>query len=145
MMLRDRLVCGVNHLTIQKRLLAEKNQTFEKALEVALAVEAADNDVKQLQKPAATVMYQTHSKNQCTPRSESTTHRPAISPRSPCYRCLGNHTPQTCNFKEAECHKCKKWDTLQKHAKQNKTLDRNHTKELEGHIMSMTLNYKDQS
>ena len=28
----------------------------------------------------------------------------------------------------------KKWDTLQKHAKQNKTLDRNHTKELEGHI-----------
>ena len=80
MMLRDRLVCGVNHQTIQKRFLAEKNQTFEKALEVALAVEAADHDVKQLQKPAATVMYQTHSKNQHTPRSESTTHRPAISP-----------------------------------------------------------------
>ena len=108
MMLRDCLVCEVNHQIIHKRLQAEKNLTFEKALEVALAVEAADNDVKQLQKPSATVMYQTHSKNQRTPRRESTTYEPAIPPRSPCYICLGNHAPQTCSFKETQYHKCKK-------------------------------------
>ena len=37
--------------------MAEINLTFEKALEVAVAVEAADNDVKQLQIPSATVIY----------------------------------------------------------------------------------------
>ena len=63
-MLRDRLVCRVNHQGIQKRLLAEKNRTLEKAFEIALALEAADSDVKQLQKPPATVMYQTHGKKQ---------------------------------------------------------------------------------
>ena len=105
MMLMDCLVCGVNHQAIQKRLLAEKNLTFEKALDIALSVEAADSDVKQLQKPPGTVMYQTHSNNQRPPRR---TQRPAIPPRLPCYRCLGNHAPQACQFKEAECHKCKK-------------------------------------
>ena len=37
----DRLVCGVNHDTIQTRLLAEKDLTYEKVLEIAQAVEAA--------------------------------------------------------------------------------------------------------
>ena len=106
-MLRDRLVCGVNHQAIQKRLLAEKNLTLEKALETALAIEAADNDVKQLQKPATTVMYQTQSKNQCPPRRNSTKPRPTMPVNKPCYRCLGNHAPQSCRFKETECHKCK--------------------------------------
>ena len=46
MMLRDHLVCQVNHQTIQKRLLAEKNLTFEEALEVALALEAVDTTAK---------------------------------------------------------------------------------------------------
>ena len=36
MMLRDRLVCGVNHQGIQKRMLGEKELTYEKALEIAL-------------------------------------------------------------------------------------------------------------
>jgi len=68
MMLRDHLVCGINHQATQKRLLAEKNLTLEKALEIALAIEAADNDVKQLHKPATTaVMYQTQSKTRCPP------------------------------------------------------------------------------
>jgi len=34
MMLRDHLVCGVNHQGIQTGLLAEKELTFEKALEM---------------------------------------------------------------------------------------------------------------
>ena len=34
-MLRDRLVCGVNEETIQRRLLAESGLTLKKALEIA--------------------------------------------------------------------------------------------------------------
>ncbi len=49
-MIRDRLVCGVNHDTIQRRLLAEKDLTFAKALEVAQAVEAAEKNSQFLKK-----------------------------------------------------------------------------------------------
>ena len=47
-MLRDRLVCGTNVKTIQRRLLVEPALTFEKALETALAAEAADKNSKRL-------------------------------------------------------------------------------------------------
>ena len=40
-MLRDCLVCGVNHAGIQCRLLAEKNLTYKVAHELALNLEAA--------------------------------------------------------------------------------------------------------
>ena len=39
--LRDRLVCGVNEETIQRRLLAEAGLTLKKALEIAQGLEAA--------------------------------------------------------------------------------------------------------
>ena len=41
-MLRDRLVCGVNNEKIQQRLLAEKDLTFAKAMELASAIESAE-------------------------------------------------------------------------------------------------------
>ena len=47
-MLRDRLVCGVNYAGIQKRLLAEKDLTFIKALDIAQALEAAEKGTKDL-------------------------------------------------------------------------------------------------
>lgn len=48
-MLRDRLVCGINDDRIQRRLLAESELTFEKALKIAQALETANKDVKDLQ------------------------------------------------------------------------------------------------
>ena len=47
-MLRDRLVCGVNDDHIQSRLLAEPELTFAKALQLAQAIETADQDTKDL-------------------------------------------------------------------------------------------------
>ena len=44
-MLRDRLVCGVNDELIQRRLLSERGLTYERALEIALAIETAPKDV----------------------------------------------------------------------------------------------------
>ena len=44
--IRDRLVCGVNDRRIQKRLLAEPDLTFKKAMEIAQAMEAADKNVQ---------------------------------------------------------------------------------------------------
>lgn len=47
-MLRDRLVCGVNNHQIQKRLLAEPGLKYQKAVELALAMESASKNVGDL-------------------------------------------------------------------------------------------------
>ena len=47
-MLRDRLVCGINEDSIQRRLLSEDGLTFESALKKAQAMEAANKDIKEL-------------------------------------------------------------------------------------------------
>ena len=49
-MLRDRLVCGINDSRIQRRLLSELNLTFQKAFDLALAMEIADKDTQDMQK-----------------------------------------------------------------------------------------------
>ena len=112
MMFRDRLVCDVNHQAIQKRLLGEKELSYERALEIALSIETAEKDVKNFQKASGTIMYHyvpEKSTNRFQTRNEQTsTHRAAV-PNSPCHRCLGNnHSPQMCPFKQAECNKCHK-------------------------------------
>ena len=43
-MLRDRLMCGVNHDTIQRKLLAETDLTYEKAYTLAQGIEASKRD-----------------------------------------------------------------------------------------------------
>ncbi len=48
-MLRDRLICSINEPRIQRRLLGESNITFQRVLELALAMETADMDAKDLQ------------------------------------------------------------------------------------------------
>lgn len=49
-MLRDRLMCGVNNDRVQRSLLNESSMlTFEKAFNIAQALEASDHDVKELQ------------------------------------------------------------------------------------------------
>ena len=45
-MLCDRLVCGVKEPKIQRRLLAEPTLSFDKAFELALALESADKMLK---------------------------------------------------------------------------------------------------
>ena len=47
-MLRDRLVCGINNHQIQKRLLAEHDLKYQKAVELALAMESASKNVGDL-------------------------------------------------------------------------------------------------
>ena len=56
-MLRDRFVCGINNVAIQRRLLAESDLTLTKAVAVAQAAEIADTEVKELQSSTAGVKH----------------------------------------------------------------------------------------
>ena len=95
-MLRDQLVCGIADLRIQKRLLQDAGLTYKTALETALSMEMANKDVTQLQRsPGAVHNVQHRSTNRFTQRFS-------------CYRCGGNHAQESCRFKSAQCHYCKK-------------------------------------
>ena len=50
-MLCDRLVCGITDTSVQKRLLAEKDLTLDKAVSLAQSVEIAEKGAKDLKSP----------------------------------------------------------------------------------------------
>ena len=101
-MLRDRIVCGINDVRIQRCLLAEPGLSLAKALELALALETADKDALTL-KGANGTGTQPVLSMQAKPRGKDN-----ASTNVTCYRCNGKHMASVCHFKEAQCHLCGK-------------------------------------
>ncbi|CAG2222283.1 unnamed protein product [Mytilus edulis] len=103
-MLRDRLVVGIKSDRIQRRLLAEPNLTFEKALEIATAMETAEKNAQDIQASGTNGTFQ----KQINKVSKSyTRNNSGNSKQGDCYRCGGNHLA-------AECRTCKRQCQLQK-------------------------------
>ena len=113
--LRDQFVCGIRNGNTQRKLLIE-DRSFEQALHIALADEAADAEAKQLHSHgnsgaigsivgAVGVKKKGYaSKSSAYKRTENT----KMQPTRQCYRCNGSHAHQHCKFKDAICHFCKK-------------------------------------
>lgn len=88
--LRDRLVCGLRNVAIQKRLLSEADLTLETATRLALGMESAERNAQSLKGKEAAV------------NSMTTTH-----PK--CHRCgKTTHDQKDCGYRDAECHRCGK-------------------------------------
>ena len=105
-MLRDRLVCGVNHEGIQRKLLSEKKLDYDTAYSLALMIEAAEKDSKHLKMTQIKTVEEVHYHG---PRqSKSKTSDPLNDGPVVCYRCGGPHLAPACKFKETECLYCKK-------------------------------------
>ena len=100
-MLRDRIVCGIRDEKIQRRLLVEKKLTFQKAYEIATAMEVTMKNMTVLQESKESV-----SVNKVTVQADGTNGR-RIPRRSVCFRCGGSHSAQTCRFKDLNCYYCK--------------------------------------
>ena len=88
--LRDRLVCGMRNEKVQQRLLTMGNLTFRKAVEEAEMAERASKDVVEFHESVPEV------------------HRLPAHAGGRCYRCDGQHDPQTCRFLNEQCNFCKK-------------------------------------
>ena len=111
-MLRDRLVCGVNHDTIQQRLLAEKTLDYTKAFDLAQAIESSERDNRTLKNSRAP-KDTSHDLRYIDRRPPANSKgRNAVSKSGTagisCYRCGGDHLAPDCKFIDAECHLCKK-------------------------------------
>ena len=112
-MLRDRLVCWINHPGIQKRLLSESDLTLAKPLELSQGMEVADHSSKEVADHSSKVIQSGNLK--FTPVQKVQAHTRAcacpkslISGRGSCYRCGGQHKSHECHFREALCHICSK-------------------------------------
>ena len=105
-MLRDRLVCGINNQQIQKRLLAEPDLKYQKAVELALAMESASRSLGDLH----TTKTNANSERSTEQIDKVTLGRQTSSGKrnQECYRCGGDHEPSTCKFKDAKCYNCQK-------------------------------------
>ena len=102
-MLRDRLVVGVQDERIQRRLLLERDLKFQKACEVAQAMEWAAKNAEQL---SASASVDVKPETLPVVVQNVNSQKPTLSS---CYRCgYKGHVPSTCRFKSAICHGCKK-------------------------------------
>ena len=101
-MIHDRLICGINEHSIQKRLLTEGNKlTLDKAIRIAQSYETAQKDATELL-PNETVPQPVH-RVQPALAAQSQAHN------KKCYRCARpGHLPSACRFKKERCHKCHK-------------------------------------
>ena len=96
-MLRDRLVCGVRDIRIQRRLLAEPKLTLKRTLDLALATEAADKDASEIQKADGQ-------------GGDASVNKGDVKVKGREVKCShggGNHYPNSCHFKDAKCYCCR--------------------------------------
>lgn len=116
-MLRDRLVCGVKDEGMQRRLLSESKLTFEKALELCQAMEAASKDVIEMQGKLSvdTAMHTRVQKTQVGIHKVSADKTQRKFPS--CYRRKGQHIAAECKFATELCPNCGKQGHIKKACK----------------------------
>ena len=107
--LRDRLVCGLRNMQIQKRLLSEAKLKYSKAVEIAVAMETAIRDASELQSELNPVPHV----DKLTESNKATAAKPVTTRY--CYRCGGNtHMTHNCFYKDQICHHCGKQGHIQR-------------------------------
>lgn len=101
--LQDRLVCGLRNMQIQKRLSAEANLKYSKAVKIAAAMETAVRDASELQSELNPVPHV----DKLTESNKTTRAKPAAT--TYCYHCGKNtHMAHKFFYKDQNCHHCRK-------------------------------------
>ena len=122
--LRDRLVCGLKNEATQRRLLSEKDLTYQKACDTAQAMDLAAKDTAEFMgktpslKPAINRVA-TPDRGGCRTRNTSQTG----SSGKHCYRCGGKHDAHSCWHKKTKCHGCLKVEHLKHMCKSKQVLE----------------------
>lgn len=105
--LRDRLVCGLNVESIQRKLLNEAELTFKKAAELAVSMETVARETHQLSNALKVNALSLDSSKQ----------------RTKCPRCgKTNHQESECFYKEQKCHNCGKRGHISKMCRSKETV-----------------------
>ena len=93
--LRDKLVCGIADIKVRKRLLVERDLTFEKATQIANAIEGAEMESRRMD---AGKKFKVENEAEVFKLE---------SRKLKCYRCDDEtHLAIKCRFKNTICNKC---------------------------------------
>ena len=103
--LRDRFICGLRSEAIQKKLLSN-TYNFQQAVDIALAEEAAANDVKDISGQSGAPLHYTKQKGHRSGKADRGEKRPT---KQKCERCgLSSHSKEDCWHKASQCFSCGK-------------------------------------
>lgn len=84
-------MCGLSSESIQRKLLTETAFTYQKAVDIAMSMEAVSRESQ-------------HLSNSMKVNAMSLS---SASSREKCYRCgKSNHIESECFYKEQQCHNC---------------------------------------
>lgn len=126
--LRDRFVCGLKSVNIQKELLSKEELTFVDAVRIAIALESAESNAVELQANLSSfsnINKVKHAKINKGEGSKSTRPKNKIV----CYCCgVENHKSNVCKYKNKTCETCKKIGHLSKMCGKIPVRNRNQTK-----------------
>ena len=101
--------------SIQRKFLAEKDLTLNAALEMARAMEAAEQNARSLHPAHSSEEQEVNAVKRTSTTPREATVGPTGWENARCTRCGGtSHTPAECRFKSAVCHACKKRGHLAK-------------------------------
>ena len=105
--LRDKFVCGLYNTNLRKRLIAERNLTLQKALEISISLEEAEKESEKMQqtilKPSTSIQDNFYISRR--PAQQQQQYQQQINHK--CYRCHGaDHLLNTCRYKSLTCNKC---------------------------------------
>ena len=105
--LRDRIVGGINHEAMQKKLLSERDLTYERAVEIVQGVETSDANLREMTTPLKPVTVKTEPVYKVAQERDSGAQA-AKTPVS-CPRCgTEGHSGSVRRFKDKHCNFCKK-------------------------------------
>ncbi|XP_064465546.1 uncharacterized protein K02A2.6-like [Ornithodoros turicata] len=130
-MLRDRFICGLRDVHVQQRLLSERSITFQKAFDIAKAMESTVQQQSSMRSTEGNKILNTTTKQRNSKTGTKQTCR--------CYRCNGDHNAQNCRFRKSVCNFCKKIGHIEKaciskkRQQSGKTTDHDNTRQSQQH------------
>ncbi|UYV78907.1 K02A2.6-like [Cordylochernes scorpioides] len=132
--IRDRLIAGIEDDSIQRKLLGEGDSlTLHKAIEIALALEAAAQDAKDLQSQRNPEVVKKIKQGNWRLKP-STTGKITKSENYTCIRCGSkDHKQDKCLHLKAKCFNCGKirhlgWSCLKRKPQRNSTANKDGNK-----------------
>lgn len=137
--LRDQLVWGVASENIKKKLLSEKDLTYQKAIEIAVASEAASRDAAKMLSPSTSTLSSEAVNFISKQKKEAKTRDSTGGGSSKNCFCCGRvgHIASACRFRTYTCNNCERVGHLQKVCRsaakesnsKNPTVDQNKNKD----------------
>ena len=131
-MLRDRIMCGINHTATQKRLLAEPKFTFKQALEIARGFETAARNIKELKPSHVKEMTSSPEVHKI-----ASTKKPKAKGTCFHYGKPGHYDSKCKVSKAVTCHQCRKVGHLRRLARVDvKPMEKNSVPDLVQSVVS---------